>query len=166
MANDIQDTSRRRFLNWFLGTSSGALLASIFYPVLRFISPPEVPEASTNQVEAGATIEGARTVAVNTLVMFEIFYLLSSRYEWAPVLNREGLFGNRYVLWAIGLVLFFQLLFTYTAPMQFLFRTEALGAVTWLRIAVVGASVLFIVEAEKWLVRRLFHDNGLSTVSR
>jgi Rieske Fe-S protein len=55
MANEIQDTSRRRFLNWFLGTSSGALLASIFYPVLRFISPPEVPEASTNQVEAGAT---------------------------------------------------------------------------------------------------------------
>ena len=55
MANEIQDTSRRRFLNWFLGTSSGALLASISYPVLRFISPPEVPEASTNQVEAGAT---------------------------------------------------------------------------------------------------------------
>ena len=55
MANEIQDTSRRRFLNWFLGTSSGALLASIFYPVLRFISPPEVPEATTNQVEAGAT---------------------------------------------------------------------------------------------------------------
>jgi Rieske Fe-S protein len=55
MENEIQDTSRRRFLNWFLGTSSGALLASIFYPVLRFISPPEVPEASTNQVEAGAT---------------------------------------------------------------------------------------------------------------
>ena len=55
MANEIQDTSRRRFLNWFLGTSSGALLASISYPVLRFISPPEVPEATTNQVEAGAT---------------------------------------------------------------------------------------------------------------
>ena len=55
MANDIQDTSRRRFLNWFLGTSSGALLASIVYPVLRYISPPEVPEATTNQVEAGAT---------------------------------------------------------------------------------------------------------------
>jgi Rieske Fe-S protein len=46
---------RRRFLNWFLGVSSTALLASILYPVLRFISPPEVPEATTNQVEAGAT---------------------------------------------------------------------------------------------------------------
>ena len=55
MANDLQNTSRRRFLNWFLGTSSGALLASIVYPVLRYISPPEVPEATTNQVEAGAT---------------------------------------------------------------------------------------------------------------
>lgn len=55
MANEIQDSSRRRFLNWFLGTSTGALMASVFYPVIRYISPPEVPEASTNQVEAGAT---------------------------------------------------------------------------------------------------------------
>lgn len=55
MANEIQDSSRRRFLNWFLGTSTGALMASVFYPVFRYISPPEVPEASTNQVEAGAT---------------------------------------------------------------------------------------------------------------
>jgi len=47
--------SRRGFLNWFLGTAAGALAAAVFYPVLRFVSPPEVPEASTNQVEAGAT---------------------------------------------------------------------------------------------------------------
>ena len=44
---------RRRFLNWFLGTSAGALFASIAYPVARFVSPPRVPEASTNQVDAG-----------------------------------------------------------------------------------------------------------------
>jgi len=46
-------TSRRRVLNWFLGTSLGALLASIAYPLLRFLSPPLLPEASTNEVEAG-----------------------------------------------------------------------------------------------------------------
>lgn len=46
---------RRRLLNWFLGGTTGALLASVLYPVLRFISPPEAPEASTNQVEAGPT---------------------------------------------------------------------------------------------------------------
>lgn len=46
--------SRRGFISWFLGTSTGALLATLLYPVLKFISPPVVPEASTNQVEAGA----------------------------------------------------------------------------------------------------------------
>lgn len=45
--------SRRDFLNWFLGTSVGALLVSILYPIARYLSPPEVPEASLNQVEAG-----------------------------------------------------------------------------------------------------------------
>lgn len=52
-ASDAADTARRRLLNWLLGTSAGALLASIFYPVLRFVSPPRVPEAATDQVEAG-----------------------------------------------------------------------------------------------------------------
>lgn len=46
--------SRRKFLNWFLGTSAGALLVSVLYPVLRYVSPPRVPEASINQVEAGS----------------------------------------------------------------------------------------------------------------
>jgi Rieske Fe-S protein len=45
--------SRRGFISWFLGTSIGALLATLLYPVFKFISPPVVPEASTNQVEAG-----------------------------------------------------------------------------------------------------------------
>ena len=46
---------RRTFLNWFLATSVGALLGSVLYPVFRFISPPRIPEAATNQVEAGKT---------------------------------------------------------------------------------------------------------------
>ena len=46
---------RRRFLNWFLGTTVGALMASILYPVVKFVSPPEIPESTTNQVEAGLT---------------------------------------------------------------------------------------------------------------
>lgn len=48
-------TSRRGFLGWFLGTSVGALCLAIVYPILRFVSPPRVPEAATNQVEAGLT---------------------------------------------------------------------------------------------------------------
>ncbi len=47
------EVSRRRFVNWFLGTSIGALAVAIVYPVIRFLSPPEIAEASANQVEAG-----------------------------------------------------------------------------------------------------------------
>lgn len=46
---------RRRFLNWFLGTAAGAFLASVLYPVMRFVSPPEVPEAAVAEMEAGST---------------------------------------------------------------------------------------------------------------
>lgn len=47
--------ARRRFLNWLLGTSAGALVAAIAFPVARFVSPPRIPEAETNQVEGGLT---------------------------------------------------------------------------------------------------------------
>jgi cytochrome b6-f complex iron-sulfur subunit len=47
------DPGRRRLLNVFLGGSLVALFSSVIYPVLRFLSPPRVPEATTNRVEAG-----------------------------------------------------------------------------------------------------------------
>ena len=52
-------SNRRRFINWFLGTSFGALIASVLYPIARFISPPRIPEPGTAQVEAGATDDPA-----------------------------------------------------------------------------------------------------------
>jgi magnesium-transporting ATPase (P-type) len=99
----------------------------------------------------GAGLEFARTVAVNTLVIFEAFYLLNSRYLHAPVMNRRGLFGNHYALWAIALVVLFQLLFTYSAPSQAIFATTAIDAATWGLIVLVGSSVFFLVELEKLL---------------
>ena len=101
----------------------------------------------------GAPIELARTVAVNTLVMFEIFYLFSARYLLAPALNYEGLLGNRYVLYAIVALVIFQLGFTYLGPMQTLFSTTAISVEAWLRIIAVSSSVLFLVEIEKMLIR-------------
>ena len=101
----------------------------------------------------GGSIETARTVAVNTLVLFEIFYLFNSRYLLEPVLNVHGLLGNRYVLAAIGLLLVFQLAFTYAPPMQLLFATQALDVLQWVRMTAVAASVLVLVEVEKWAIR-------------
>jgi Rieske Fe-S protein len=51
----MPEMGRRRFLNWFLASSAGAFLASVLYPILRFISPPRIPESTAAQVEAGLT---------------------------------------------------------------------------------------------------------------
>lgn len=102
----------------------------------------------------GASIELARTIAVNTLVFFEIFYLFCVRYLFAPALTKEGLTGNRYALYAIGLLIFFQLALTYFAPMQLLFTTTDMSAEAWLRVITVSSSVLILVEIEKFLFRK------------
>lgn len=103
------------------------------------------------QREHGASIEYARTVAVNTLVLFEAFYLLNTRYINAPVLNREGLLGNRYVLLAIALVVLFQLLYTYTPVMQALFESRSLTLSDWFTMTIIASTVFFLVELEKYL---------------
>ena len=111
----------------------------------------------------GMDIERARTVAVNTLVFFEVFYLINSRYLHDSVVNREGLFGNRYVLWAIGVVIVFQLLFTYAGPMQVLFGTAAIDLFTWGLIILVAFSVFVLVELEKALYRAFSKKSTKST---
>jgi cytochrome b6-f complex iron-sulfur subunit len=47
------DTGRRGLIRILLGTGFSASLISFLYPVLRFMDPPEVPEASVNEVSAG-----------------------------------------------------------------------------------------------------------------
>jgi len=105
------------------------------------------------EMEQGVSIEHARTVAVNTLIMFEIFYLFNSRYITDPILNWKGITGNRYVLIAIAILIILQLGFTYLTPMQALFGTTAIDFAIWLRILLVASSVLFLVELEKYIVR-------------
>jgi len=50
-AGDVGPTPvRRHFLDWFLGTSIGALLVAILYPVGRYLVPPEVQESTAETV--------------------------------------------------------------------------------------------------------------------
>jgi Rieske Fe-S protein len=48
---------RRGFLNGFLGAALTALGGAVLYPVARYLSPPKVPEATTNRVLAGKVAE-------------------------------------------------------------------------------------------------------------
>src|SRR5437868_940343 len=59
--------SRRRFLDYLLGTSVVATLGAIFYPVFEFMSPPQIIEASQNSVEAGKLSQ----MAVNSGKIFK-----------------------------------------------------------------------------------------------
>jgi len=99
------------------------------------------------------SIESSRAVAVNTLVMFEVFYLLNSRHLRSSAFSRGGLRGNRFVLAAIALVLMLQALFTYAPPMQRLFGVAAVSFMDWVRIIVIAASIFVLVEVEKYLMR-------------
>ena len=44
---------RRTLIGWLLGGGFAASFASVVYPALKFMNPPEVSEASVNEVPAG-----------------------------------------------------------------------------------------------------------------
>lgn len=54
---ELDNPGRRRFLNYLLGTGFGATLIAIFYPIIKFITPPQVIEATQNSVTAGKVSE-------------------------------------------------------------------------------------------------------------
>jgi magnesium-transporting ATPase (P-type) len=102
----------------------------------------------------GADVTTARTVAVNALVVAEMFYLFNCRRLHSSILNREGFLGNRLALQAIAFLLILQLGYTYLPLMQTLFHTAPISLAAWLRILVVGVLLLLIVEGEKALISR------------
>jgi calcium-translocating P-type ATPase len=96
----------------------------------------------------------ARTMAVNAIVLCEMFYLLNSRYIFAPVLSRQGLLGNVYVLIAIGACIPLQLLFTHAEAMQAIFGSTDLTAWEWCKAVCAGLLVFVVAELEKYVLRR------------
>lgn len=108
----------------------------------------------------GASQEVARSGAVNLLVMGSAAYLLNSRYLFQSSLSLRGIFGSRPALIAIALVILFQLAWTYTGPMQVLFGSAALDAWHWLVIVSAAIAIFLLVEAEKFIWRRLHGRNA------
>lgn len=105
------------------------------------------------QLANGASLETARTVAVNTLVSCEIAYLFSARFLFASSISWQALFGSHPVLITVGLTLIVQTLFTYVPWMHALFGTTGLGLITWVHIITVSVALFVIVETEKAVFR-------------
>lgn len=43
-----QSVTRKRFVDWLLGTTAGAFAVSVVYPITRFIIPPDIPEVTSD----------------------------------------------------------------------------------------------------------------------
>ncbi|MGN8199478.1 cation-translocating P-type ATPase [Salinisphaera sp. RV14] len=117
-------------------------------------------------IDRSLPLDQARTVAVNTLVMFEIFYLFSSRFIVNRSLSWQGFIGNRYVPAAAVATLALQALFTYAPPLQLLFDTRGIGALSWIGLTLTASSVLFLVEIEKAILRYAHKDRGRPVTTR
>jgi magnesium-transporting ATPase (P-type) len=95
----------------------------------------------------------ARAVAVNALVIGQVFYLLNSRYKVGSSLSLKAHLGNKYLPLGIGAIVVLQLLFTYAPPFQTLFDTESIPLRIWPKLVLGGFIFFLLVEVEKIIVR-------------
>jgi len=49
--------SRRQILNWLLGLTSGSLLATLLYPVIKYITPPEEVDEAASAIAVAKVVD-------------------------------------------------------------------------------------------------------------
>lgn len=136
-----------RWMLWRIGFVSFVILAGTFGLFVM-------------EQAQGFSIATARTIAVNTLVFFEIFYLFNTRYVEPHLLSFRNFLGNPYALISSGILILLQLGFTYWEPMQYLFDTKSLNFRSWVFILITSVTLYILVELEKFLVRFPAHKSS------
>ena len=91
----------------------------------------------------------AQTMAVTTVIMFQIFYLLNCRSLRDSML-KIGVFSNKTVFIGIGALLVLQAMFIYAPFMQAIFASAPLTIDDVLKSILVGAIILPVISVEKW----------------
>ncbi len=105
------------------------------------------------ELRLGSSVELARTVAVNVVVMVEVFYLFNCRSLTQSMFKIGALSNPWLFVGAIGMIVL-QLLFTYVPFMNQLFSTAPIGLKDWGLILAASLIGYLIIELEKWLRRR------------
>jgi Ca2+-transporting ATPase len=102
--------------------------------------------------ELGATgdLSRAQTVAVTTMVLFQVFHVGNARSERRS-LFRLSPWSNPFLFVATAAALLVHGAALYLPPTQFILRVEALDLATWVRMAVVAAAILAVMELHKML---------------
>ena len=101
----------------------------------------------------GLDDDAARTIAVNTLVAGQLFYLFNCRKIETPALAK-GFFDNWYAFLAAGALILLQMAFVYLPFMNTFFGTQAIEASYWLYPLAAGVLVFLLVELEKLIILR------------
>jgi len=94
----------------------------------------------------------ARTIAFTTLVMFQMFAVISSR-SLRHSLTKLNPFSNRWLSGAICLSLAIQVIVIYWGPLQPIFGTVPLLAIDWLKLIGVSSLGFVAMELSKFFVK-------------
>jgi len=100
---------------------------------------------------SGHPVELARTLALNTLVVMEIFHLFHVRNLYGSSFNWQALRGTPVIWVTVGLVTAAQFAITYLPVMQAVFDTRAVPLTEGLVVVGIGVALLVVLEAEKAL---------------
>ncbi len=101
----------------------------------------------------GKTINEARTISVNTIIMIEIFYLLNCR-SLSKSIFKIGFFSNRFIFFGIGIMILLQITFTYLPIMNEIFHSHPIEIDSWIKIIGVSLVTFLIIEIKKFLNNR------------
>ena len=92
----------------------------------------------------------AQTVALTTMVVYQVFQAGNARSERESVFSRSP-FSNRFLFVATAAALGVHVAALYLPPTQWLLRVEPIGIAAWIRIVVTAASIIVAMELHKRL---------------
>ena len=111
-------------------------------------------------IDRGYSLELARTMALNTLVVMEIFHLFFIRNIYGTSLNWKAVRATPMVWTMVIAVTAAQFAVTYAPPLQRVFATVPVPLFDGLLIVAVGVLLFAIVEVEKQLRLSFARRNG------
>ncbi|MBS4021526.1 MAG: HAD-IC family P-type ATPase [Dethiobacter sp.] len=104
------------------------------------------------QLRGGASLEQARTVALTTMVMFQMFHVFNSRSELLSVF-RIPVLSNKFLFYSVIAAFTAHLAVIYTSPLQMVFRTTPLALIHWVVMAGTASTVIIWEEIRKAYMR-------------
>ncbi|MGD1835189.1 MAG: HAD-IC family P-type ATPase [Nitrososphaeraceae archaeon] len=100
------------------------------------------------ELQESNSIEQARTVAINTIIMIEIFYLFNCR-SLKKSIFKIGIFSNKFIFIGVGIMIVLQFIFTYLPSMNEIFQSKPIDVNSWLKIIGLSFVTFLIIEIKK-----------------